>query len=102
MSFLEYSRVLQTSKLSTDQDKVQMVGRVGDRTAKSTGTFPEESGRGGQAKSYQRVLNLIQDDKMVNAWCMPGGKVASYCGIPAGWFVFILSFRSLEREYDAR
>ena len=31
--------------------------------------------------NYQWEFNLIEDDKTVNAWCMPGGKVAVYTGI---------------------
>ena len=34
-----------------------------------------------QIKNYKWELNLIEDDKVVNAWCMPGGKVAVYTGI---------------------
>ena len=30
--------------------------------------------------SYNWEFNLIED-KQVNAWCMPGGKVAFYTGI---------------------
>jgi predicted Zn-dependent protease len=30
---------------------------------------------------YKWEFNLIQDDKTVNAWCMPGGKVGVYTGI---------------------
>ena len=81
MSFQEYRQVLQKSKLSTDQDKVRMVRSVGDRIAKSAEAFLEESGRGKQVKNYHWEFNLIEDDKMVNAWCMPGGKVAVYTGI---------------------
>ena len=32
-------------------------------------------------KDYQWEFNVINDDKTVNAWCMPGGKVAVYTGI---------------------
>jgi predicted Zn-dependent protease len=81
LSFKQYDQVLKTSKLSTDQKKVQMVRRVGERIAKSAEAFLEESGRGKQISNYKWDFNLIEDDKMVNAWAMPGGKVAVYTGI---------------------
>ena len=34
-----------------------------------------------EIRNYQWEFNLLEDDKMVNAWCMPGGKVAVYTGI---------------------
>lgn len=77
----EYVKVLKESKLSTDQQKVQMVTRVGKRIATAAEGFLKESGAGDKIKDYQWEFNVIEDDKTVNAWCMPGGKVAVYTGI---------------------
>ncbi len=81
MSLQQYSEVLKKSKLSGDPQKVQMVRRVGGRIAQATEEFFKESGMGDEIKSYQWEFNLIEDDKVVNAWCMPGGKVAVYTGL---------------------
>ena len=34
-----------------------------------------------EIKNYRWEFNLIENDKMVNAFCMPGGKVGVYTGI---------------------
>ena len=81
LSLQQYSEVLKKSKLSGDPQKVQMVRRVGGRIAQATEEFFKESGMGDEIKSYQWEFNLIEDDKVVNAWCMPGGKVAVYTGL---------------------
>jgi len=81
LSFQQYGEVIKKSKLSTDQKKIQMVRRVGERIARSSEAFLRESGRGDQISSYKWEFNVIEDDKVVNAWCMPGGKVAVYTGI---------------------
>lgn len=81
LSLQEYSKVLKKSKLSNDREKTQMVKRVGKRIAVAAEEFLKDSGLGWQIKDYQWEFNLIQDDKVVNAWCMPGGKVAVYTGI---------------------
>ncbi len=81
MSFNEYKDVLKKSKLSTDPEKVQMVRKVGTRIAKGSEDLMRESGMGSEVKNYQWEFNLIEDDKTVNAWCMPGGKVGVYTGI---------------------
>lgn len=81
MSFKEYQQVIDKSKLSTDQNKVQMVRNVGNRIAKAAEAFLADLGRENQAKNYQWEFNLIEDDKVVNAWVMPGGKAAVYTGI---------------------
>jgi len=81
MSLQEYSKVLKQSKLSEDWEKVEMVRRVGGRIAAAAEQFLKESGRGYQVEEYRWEFNLIEDDKTVNAWCMPGGKVAVYTGI---------------------
>jgi len=81
MSFQEYSKVLKTSKLSTDMSKVNMVRRVGQRIATASEQLLDERGQGADIRNYKWEFNLIEDDKTVNAWCMPGGKVAVYTGL---------------------
>ncbi len=77
----QYSDVLKKSKLSTDPAKVQMVRSVGVRIAAAAEGFMRQQGRASELQGYKWEFNLIDDDKMVNAWCMPGGKVAVYTGI---------------------
>jgi predicted Zn-dependent protease len=81
MSFQEYNKVLKNSKLSTDVAKVALVRRVGQRIAAASEELLEETGRGSDIRNYKWEFNLIEDDKTVNAWCMPGGKVAVYTGL---------------------
>ena len=81
LSLQQYDKVLKEAKLSKDQKKVNMVQRVGKRIAGAAEVFLRDSGLEHTIKDYQWEFNLIEDDKMVNAWCMPGGKVAVYTGI---------------------
>ena len=81
MSFQQYDDVLKKSKLSNETPKVEMVRRVGIRIAKSAETFLTETGQQDKIKNYKWEFNLIEEDKTVNAWVMPGGKAAVYTGI---------------------
>ena len=81
MSYQEYNNVLKKSKLSTDVAKVSMVRRVGQRIATASEELLVEKGHGDDIRNYNWEFNLIEDDKTVNAWCMPGGKVAVYTGL---------------------
>jgi predicted Zn-dependent protease len=77
----QYSEVLKKSKLSNDVQKVQQVREVGKRIARAAEEFLREWGLASEIKHYQWEFNLIEDDKIVNAWCMPGGKIAVYTGL---------------------
>jgi predicted Zn-dependent protease len=81
LSLQQYNEVLQKSKLSTDNQKVAMVRRVGNRVAKAAESFLAETGHQDLIKNFQWQFNLIEDDKTANAWVMPGGKAAVYTGI---------------------
>jgi predicted Zn-dependent protease len=81
MSYQEYNNVLKKSKLSTDMARVSMVRRVGQRIATASEQLLFEKGHGDDIRNYKWEFNLIEDDKTVNAWCMPGGKVAVYTGL---------------------
>jgi predicted Zn-dependent protease len=81
LSLQQYDEVLQKSKLSNNTQQVEMVQRVGMRIAKAAEAFMAEAGRQDAISNYHWEFNLIQDDKTVNAWVMPGGKAAVYTGI---------------------
>jgi predicted Zn-dependent protease len=81
LSFQQYSEVLKKSKLSNDPAKVHLVKRVGERIARASEAFMKDSGMEADIKDYKWEFNLIEDDQVANAWCMPGGKVAAYTGI---------------------
>ncbi len=69
MGLESYQEILGKSKLSTDARLTEQVARVGRRIAEATGRF-----------DYQWEFKLIEDTQ-VNAFCLPGGKVAVYTGM---------------------
>jgi predicted Zn-dependent protease len=81
LSFQQYEQVMKSSKLSSDPVKTRRVKAVGEKIARSAEAFMKDSGQSDQLKNYHWEFNLIEDDKTVNAWCMPGGKVGVYTGI---------------------
>lgn len=80
MSFSNYKSVLDSSKLSTNKNQAEMVKRVGTRIQHAVEQFMAEHNASNQLKGYAWEFNLI-DENIVNAWCMPGGKVVFYTGI---------------------
>ena len=81
MSVRQYNDVLKQSKLSTDRQKTQLVQNVGLNIAKAAEAFLSEAGLSATIRNYKWEFNLIEDDRTVNAWVMPGGKAAVYTGI---------------------
>lgn len=57
-----------------------MVRRVGNRIANAISTYYSSKGLSKELEGYQWEFNLV-DNKEVNAWCMPGGKVVVYTGL---------------------
>jgi predicted Zn-dependent protease len=77
----QYEKVLDTSRLSTNTQYVTMVKTVGSKIQKAVEQFMAEKGMSDQLAGFKWEFNVIDDPKTVNAWCMPGGKVAFYTGI---------------------
>jgi predicted Zn-dependent protease len=73
--------LISQSKLSNNQHDLNMVRGVGKRIAASADQFMTENHMDKQRQSYKWEFNLIKEDSTVNAFCMPGGKVAVYTGI---------------------
>ncbi len=80
MSYQQYGEVIGTSQLSDDAEQTALVRRVGVRIQRAVETYMAQNGMADHLAGYQWEFNLIESDQ-VNAWCMPGGKVAFYTGI---------------------
>lgn len=68
MALKSYEEVKTKSKVSTNAEWTAMVNRVASRIAKASG------------EDFKWEWMLIESPE-VNAWCMPGGKMAVYTGI---------------------
>ena len=77
----QYRQVLRESKLATDQEQVAMIKRVGNNIKKAVEQYMASKGASTELAGFNWEFNLIEDDQTVNAWCMPGGKVAFYTAI---------------------
>ncbi len=80
MSNSEYRDFLSKHKIITNTPEAQMVLKVGQNIQHSVEVFFAQNNLSERLKGYQWEFNLVED-KSVNAWCMPGGKVVVYTGI---------------------
>lgn len=81
MSFTQYSEVMSQSKLAPDFDEnKKLIRKVGHKIAAACEEFLKNNNQSKRVKGFEWEFNLIQDDQ-INAWCMPGGKIAFYTGI---------------------
>ena len=78
----QYKQFLSQSKVvsSTNNKDAEMVRRVGSRIANAITQYYKERGVANELSGYKWEFNLVEN-KEVNAWCMPGGKVVVYTGI---------------------
>ncbi len=81
MADQQYDSVVQTAKLSNNQQQTAMVKNVGARIQRAVEQYMAQNNASAELEGFKWEFNLIDDPKMVNAWCMPGGKVAFYTGI---------------------
>ncbi|KYG72837.1 M48 family metallopeptidase [Roseivirga echinicomitans] len=80
MSADAYKQVMDSVKLSDNQAQVAMIKRVGTRIQKAVEQYMNNNGYEGLLDGFDWEFNLIESEQ-VNAWAMPGGKVAFYTGI---------------------
>ena len=82
MARQEYQTFLSANKVvSTSSNRdAEMVQRIGSRIAAAIKTYYDGKGQTSVLEGYQWEFNLVEN-KEVNAWCMPGGKVVVYTGL---------------------
>ncbi len=76
MAMQSYQALLGKSILSTNQAQIAIVRKVGIRIAIAAESFMREEGLEKYLKNFKWEFNLIEDNNIINAFCMPGGKVA--------------------------
>jgi predicted Zn-dependent protease len=77
----QYDSIVKKGPLSSNKEQTEMVKRVGARIKVAVEKYMADKGLSSQLDGFAWEFNLIDDPKTVNAWCMPGGKVAFYTGI---------------------
>lgn len=80
LSTQEYNKFLQSTRKSTNSSQSAMVQRVGKRMANAVETYLKANGMESEIKNFAWEFNLVQGSD-VNAFCMPGGKIAVYEGL---------------------
>jgi predicted Zn-dependent protease len=79
-SFAQYKGFLEKNKISTNKEKTNQLKEIGRRVSMAVDRFMRANNMVAEADSYKWEFNLVED-KTVNAWCLPGGKVVFYTGI---------------------
>ena len=81
MSFSQYNDFLSQNPPVPDSDsRTQLVKKVGNKIATAVEKYMKDNNMSNRIKNYKWEFNLV-DQNVVNAWCMPGGKVVFYTGI---------------------
>lgn len=79
-SFSQYGEFLKTNKVITGTADAKRVENVGMKIKAAAEKLLKARGTAGQLEGYAWEFKLV-DNKEVNAWCMPGGKIVFYSGI---------------------
>ena len=76
-----YANVKTKAKLSKDKNQLKEIQQIGARIEKAVTMYFDSVGKSDPTAQFNWEYILIEDDKIKNAWCMPGGKIAVYTGI---------------------
>ncbi len=80
MSLQSYKQFVDSVPPSTDKVNTALVKKVGAKMASVVETYMKANGYEADIANLAWEFNLLKD-KQVNAFCMPGGKVAVFDGI---------------------
>lgn len=80
LSTQQYSEFMKTAPLSKNAANSNLVKTVGRKLATAVENYLNSNGFANEVKNFAWEFNLVQD-KQVNAFCMPGGKIVVYEGL---------------------
>jgi len=76
-----YAKVKRKTKLSDDKKQLEQIKEIGSRIEESVSAYFASINKNDPTSNFQWEYILVDNDKIKNAWCMPGGKIAVYTGI---------------------
>ena len=76
-----YENFRSKSKLITSGSKLKEIRNIGKKMEIAVSTFFQKEGKEDPTRNFSWDYVLVDNDKVVNAWCMPGGKIAVYTGL---------------------
>ena len=76
-----YERVKKNSKLIDDNKDFKEIKSIGQEIEYSVSSYFDREDLKDPTRNFQWEYILIDNDKIKNAWAMPGGKIAVYTGI---------------------
>lgn len=80
MAFQQYDQFLKENKVVSGTPDAARVESIGIKIKKAAESYLKSIGKESYLSSYAWEYKLVED-KAVNAWCMPGGKIVFYTGI---------------------
>jgi len=81
MAFSQYDSVVKVSlTLSQNDERAQTVTRIGTKIQQAVESYMQQNNMSKDLKNFKWEYNTINEN-IVNAWCMPGGKVVVYTGL---------------------
>ena len=76
-----YEKVKKKEKMSSDLKSLKEIKDIGQRMQDSIGEYFYKSQITDPTQNFDWEYILIENKKVRNAWCMPGGKIAVYTGM---------------------
>ena len=76
-----YEKIKDKEKMSDDTKSLKTIKDIGSRMEDSISEYFYKSGMDDPTTNFDWEYILIDNKKIRNAWCMPGGKIAVYTGM---------------------
>jgi len=76
-----YEKIKEKEKLSKDSKTLSEIKEIGKKMQDSIGEYFYQTNLKDPTLNFQWEYILIENKKIKNAWCMPGGKIAVYTGL---------------------
>jgi Zn-dependent protease with chaperone function len=76
-----YEKVKEKEKLITDSKELDEIKEIGKKMEIAIGEYFYKEKLNDPTVNFDWEYILIDNKKVRNAWCMPGGKIAVYTGI---------------------
>ena len=76
-----YEKVKEKEKLITDSKQIDEIKEIGKKMENAIGEYFYKEKLNDPTVNFDWEYILIDNKKVRNAWCMPGGKIAVYTGI---------------------